>query len=134
MDPFWGLDTLDSTLPTTNAETFNDISEEFDFDEETLEYCDAPLSGWLRRRRDGARFAFECRPIIWDKLWHWILVPAASKSQDHVRVLSEAAQRKQGTWLSITEDRRTRATSTCLLVEMDGVAPPVSQLLKSGGP
>lgn len=120
-------------MSTTNAATFGDIYEEFRFDEETLEYHDAPLSGWLRRKRDGAWFAFDCQPIILQKLWHWTLVPAASKSPDHVRVLSEAAQRKSGTWLSITEDRRTSATSFCRLVEMDAaVAPPMLPSVKSG--
>lgn len=103
-------------------QTFGDMSEAFEFDEDDMEYLDGPLSGWIRRRSDGAWFAYECQPIIVGKLWHWTLVPAADKGSDPARVLSEA---KRASWISVTEDRRATPTSVCRLVVIDD-APAVT--------
>jgi len=105
-----------------SEQVFGDMSEEFEFDEEGLVYVDGPLSGWLRRKRDGAWFAYDCQSLIVDRLWHWTLVPAPRKSEDLARVLADAAQTQGGQWLSIIEDRRSTATSTCRAVSMDNNA------------
>ena len=107
-------------------QTFGDMSDEFVFDEQGMDYVDGPLSGWLQRKRDGAWFACECQPVIADKLWHWTLVPVPSMELDIQRVLSAAAGAKTGSWLSITEDRRASTTSICRLVEIaNSAALPV---------
>ena len=104
---------------TTTEQAFGDMSEEFDFEDEGMDYVDGPLSGWLRRKRDGAWFAYDCQPIIPERLWHWTLVPVPKKSDDVARALADAARAK-GQWLSVIEDRRSAATSTCRAVPMEG--------------
>ena len=101
---------------------FEDMSDEFDFDEETMDYVDGPLSGWLRRKRDSAWFAFDCQPIIQRKLWHWTLVPAPNKSPNVAHVLTEAAKAKSGFWMSIIEDRRLDHRKNCHLVTIENKA------------
>jgi hypothetical protein len=96
---------------------FGDMSEEFEFDEPSLDYYDAPLSGWLRRKSDGQWFAFDCQPVVDDLLWHWTLVPAAERS-DVREVLENAVARGDGYWLSIIEDRRIGTESTCRLAQI----------------
>ncbi|MBX3208440.1 MAG: hypothetical protein KF764_25570 [Labilithrix sp.] len=109
-----------------NEQTFGDMSEVFDFEEEGTDFLDGPLSGWVRRKTDGAWFAYDCQPIIAGKLWHWTLVSAPNKEPDIQQVLIEAARTKLGSWLSITEDRRSSPTSMCHLVEMaNSAAVPV---------
>ena len=105
-----------------NEHVFGDMSEEFDFDEDSMDHVDGPLSGWLRRKRDGAWFVYECQPVIAGKLWHWTLVPAPSKGPDPSMVLIAAADAKSGSWLSIIEDRRSSPTSCCRLVEIENRA------------
>jgi hypothetical protein len=102
-----------------NELVFGDMSEQFDFDEEGMDYVDGPLSGWLRRKTDGAWFAYECQPVIAGKLWHWTLVLVSGKGEDPRWVLQEASEAKSGTWQSITEDRRASQISLCRLVELD---------------
>lgn len=99
-------------------QVFGDMSEEFEFENETGDYLDGPVLGWVRRRRDGARFAYDCKTIIIDTLWHWVLVPAPTQSTDAALVISEARSVVQGAWLSVVEDRRTSSTSVCRLVSM----------------
>lgn len=94
-----------------------DVSAEFEFDSDELEYYDAPISGWLRRKSDGALFAFECQPIIWSAAWHWTLVPAIERKGDPTDVI-DARRRKRETWISVIEDRRVNSPSACRLVEM----------------
>src|SRR5262249_29095740 len=101
---------------------FGDMSEEFDFDDEGMEYIDGPLSGWMRRKRDGAWFAYDCQSIIADRLWHWVLVSAPKKSDDEALALVEATRAKGGAWVSIVEDRRSRTVSTCSLVSIESRA------------
>jgi hypothetical protein len=115
-------------------QVFGDMSEEFDFDEETMDYIDGPLSGWLRRKRDNAWFAFDCQPVIEGKLWHWTLVPVPDKSADVARVLAEAAKMKSGSWVSIIEDRRSERPGTCRLViiENTAAAPVLGSVLARG--
>jgi len=104
---------------TTTEQTFGDMSEQFDFEEDGMDYLDGPLSGWLRRKRDGAWFAYDCQPIITDRLWHWTLIPVPKKSDDVARVLTDAKKAKDGQLLSVVEDRRLAATSTCRAVSME---------------
>lgn len=104
---------------------FGDITEEFEFDEETLDYYDGPLSGWLRSKSTGEWFAFDCQPIINSQLWHWTLIPAQEKTNAG-RVLREAATRSSGYWLSILEDGRGNRQSESRLVRIDNAtARPV---------
>ena len=105
---------------TVTVQEFGDMSEEFDFDDEAMEYADGPMSGWLHRKRDGAWFAYDCQMIVAEKLWHWTLVPVARRSDDVARVLAEAAQGQGGEWLSIVEDRRASAESHCRAVAIGG--------------
>jgi hypothetical protein len=84
-------------------ESVADISEMFEFLEETLVYADAPLEGLLRRRADGALFAFRCSQLVGDLVFHWTLLPVDSPNAD----ISEAfAHGAETTWISILEDRR----------------------------
>ena len=108
---------------------FGDFSEEFTFDEESLDYVDGPLSGWLRRKNDGAWFAFTCRPIVSERLWHWVLVPNPEARGDPEEVIAAMARKKVGQWLSVVEDRRASAASVCRLVSLDcaDVQPPVAR-------
>lgn len=105
-----------------DEQTFGDMSEVFDFEQEGTDYLDGPLSGWVRRRADGAWFAFDCQPIIAAKLWHWTLVPAPNKEHDIQELLIGATRTKVGSWLSVIEDRRSSPTSMCHLVEMPSSA------------
>jgi hypothetical protein len=111
---------------------FGDMAAEFEFDEEGMEYIDAPVTGLLRRKSDGAWFAFDCQTIIWGKLWHWTLVPLPGKVTDVVSALQDAGRARTGTWLSIVEDRRGSSASICRLVEIDASAVrPVIGSLRS---
>lgn len=117
---------MDELERTVSEQVFGDMSEQFEFDEDALDYMDGPLSGWLKRKSDGAWFAFDCQPMIIGKLWHWTLVPASKKSPELARVLSDAARSSSGSWLSITEDRRAKETSICRLVRIENIdARPV---------
>lgn len=104
---------------------FGDITDEFEFDENSMDYLDGPLSGWLRSKSTGAWFAFDCQPIIDGRLWHWTLVPEKERT-DAGCVLEEAANRSTGYWLSIVEDRRSSRRSESRLVRIDNAtARPV---------
>jgi hypothetical protein len=108
-----------------NEHVFGDISDEFEFDEASMDYVDAPLSGWIQRKSDGQWFAFDCQPVVAQLVWHWTLVTTAVRS-DVREVLERAAAEKEGCWLSIIEDRRTSAESTCRLAPVEnGKARPV---------
>jgi hypothetical protein len=110
---------------------FGDMSDEFVFDDQDMDYLDGPISGWVQRKRDGAWFAFVCQRIIADLLWHWTLVPVIEKGPDHVAALLNAAATKSGMWLSITEDRRSTKTSVSRLVAIESkAAAPVLGHLK----
>lgn len=95
-----------------NEHAFGDMSEEFEFDEPSLDYVDAPLSGWIRRKADGQWFAFDCQTVVQELVWHWTLVPTTERT-DVRQVLEQAAKAEDGSWLSVIEDRRTNAGSTC---------------------
>jgi len=86
------------------VQTFSeDISSLFDFEENSLDYVDAPLAGWLTSRDTGERFAFRCLSVLSNRIWHWSLVSASAATVDEAFNLSEADSRE---WLSILEDRR----------------------------
>src|SRR5262245_59603887 len=108
----------------TATDVFADVSEIYEFDDESLDYYDGPLSGWLKHRVTGEWFAFDCQPIIHGLLWHWTLVPA-TKTGDAGRVLGDARNASAGSWLSIVEDRRAGAPQ-CRAVRIDNaIARPV---------
>lgn len=54
-------------------------------------------------------FAYDCEPLVKEKLWHWTLIPVRANGADEAQGDS---------WLSVVEDRRSSATSTCRLVEI----------------
>ena len=103
---------------------FSDLSEIFDFDEESLDYVDEPLSGWLRSKTTHEWFVFNCQLIIRNLLWHWTLVPAADKTNIGLAV-REASRADTGYWLSIVEDLRG-PTPLCRAARIENtVARPV---------
>jgi hypothetical protein len=83
--------------------TISDILENYEFEEETLIYVDAPLAGWMRDRITGVRYAFECINIVEGLLWHWSLVP---DNGDGTSYFDSKKIEQYRVWLSIVEDRR----------------------------
>ena len=83
---------------------FSDITDRYELLEEDLVYVDAPLEGFLRRRSDGALFAFRCRQLLGSLVFHWTLVPVDSTDADVSETFGRAATTS---WISIVEDRRT---------------------------
>lgn len=81
----------------------SDISALYDFEEDSLEYFDGPLEGWLVSRDTGERFAFRCLCVVTHRVWHWSLVSASADSVDESFKLSDAGACE---WTSILEDRR----------------------------
>ena len=86
------------------SEEWRDITDHFEFIEESLIYVDAPLEGLLRAKA-GDLFAFRCSPIMRGCLWHWVLIPveAAGPVKD---VFENARTSPPTEWISIVEDRR----------------------------
>lgn len=87
-------------------EIWNDITDRFDFVEETLVYVDAPLEGHLRAK-SGELFAFRCASIVDGALWHWVLIPVGSLGVTAADAFASARQHPTARWLSIVEDRRS---------------------------
>jgi hypothetical protein len=117
------------TMGLSEVLELDDIGDAFDFVEEALDYHDGPLSGWLREKGTGELFAFDCQPVILDLLWHWTVVraaPGVSAGDDPSVTLERAATSGDGSWLSVTEDRRDPGSSGCRLVRIDNArARPV---------
>jgi len=87
-------------------EVWNDITDRFDFVEQTLVYVDAPLEGHLRAK-SGELFAFRCTSIVDGALWHWVLMPVDSIEVTAADACARARQDPALSWLSIVEDRRS---------------------------
>ena len=87
------------------AEVWSDITDNFDFVEETLVYVDAPLEGLLRAKT-GELFAFRCKSIVDGALWHWVLLPVDSAHVTVADAFERARHEPAAAWLSIVEDRR----------------------------
>jgi len=105
---------------------WGDISERFIFEDKSLEYFDAPLSGWMRCRSCSARFAFHCLPVIWERLWHWSLIPDETNTGSNLReIFSEGVKDPKASWISIVEDRRLSATSLCRGAWIQGKFPKI---------
>src|SRR5690348_3493741 len=103
---------------------FADLSVVFEFDEQSLDYVDTPLSGRLQNRMTREWFAFDCQPVVHSLLWHWTLVPV-TQEKDVLCALEEASKTTAGHWLSIVEDRRGPVPH-CKAVRIDNsVARPV---------
>lgn len=93
---------------------WGDMSERFNFEAESMDYYDGPLSGWLWCKECNLRFAFNCSSIIAERLWHWSLLPASDEGvQTAADIFGETINRKKVRWLSIVEDRRLSHTSHC---------------------
>ena len=105
------------------SEMFADLSEQFEFLDEGLEYYDGPISGFLRSKTDSRLYAFDCSVIVQACLFHWCLVPV-----DRVRgVAAEVVRRMlhagETQWLSIVEDRRSEP-AVCRMATMRGTVSP----------
>ena len=87
-----------------SPETFADA---FRFENETLNYYDGPLGGWLRCHRCEQLFAFDCEAILPDHLWHWSLVPVGDQSANPEDVIDSSSKTREGEWISVLEDSRT---------------------------
>lgn len=105
--------------------SFSDLTEIFEFENESLDYIDGPVSGWIREKESGIWYAFECQPIVATLLWHWTLVPARKEGEAAIAMTTAAAS-SAGSWLSILEDRRGRKESLSRLVRIENkTAKPV---------
>lgn len=85
---------------------WRDITDEFSFLDEHLEYHDGPLEGFLRSSSTGDLFAFRISFIIADRLWHWVLLPVSSTETGLEKIFTAARTAPPDRWLSIVEDRR----------------------------
>ena len=103
---------MDPTI-TTNQQTLTDITEEFEFLEETVTYIDAPLDGFVRNR-SGELFAFQRVTVVADAIWHWALVPARSDTLRVADVFRVAREAKSVDWISGLEDARFEPTKLTL--------------------
>lgn len=101
--------TCDMSVPN-----WGDFSERFIFEDDSLEYYDGPISGWMQCRNCGRRFAFNCLVIIQSVLWHWSLLPVKEAvRQSPLEAFLNAKSRSGVSWLSVIEDRRSSHTSMC---------------------
>ncbi len=80
---------------------WKDVTDGFDFAEETLEYVDTPIAGEMILRETGERFNFDCVMIVKDLLWHWTLTPSTQ-----VLPREGLAKIARENTISILEDRR----------------------------
>src|SRR5262244_3214480 len=111
---------------------FGDLSEMFSFDDESMDYLDGPISGWMRSKATGDWLAFDCQPVVANMLWHWTLIPAKQRGELKA-AFEEAIARTDGFWWSVVEDRRTGGRSKCSLVKITyKEAKPVILSLKLG--
>jgi hypothetical protein len=83
-----------------------DFFSNFEFEQSTLEYNDAPLSGFLICKVCQRRYAFVCEAVIPGLLFHWKIV-IAPPGDDPRAALVAVALVEEGAWLSVTEDHRT---------------------------
>lgn len=96
---------------------FGDMTARFSFSEETLEYHDGPLAGWIRDRQSGDWYAFECVVVLAGSVWHWLLRRTSGDGRP-----TDPATR---TWISVIEDRRS-GEPRCSMMIMEG-PPPFSR-------
>lgn len=87
------------------TETWNDVTDHFEFVEDKLVYVDAPLEGILRSKT-GELFAFRCAPIVLGCLWHWVLLRVNSVEDSVADAFERAGKVSPEGWVSIVEDRR----------------------------
>ena len=109
-------------IATGEHENFLD---DFEFEEETLVYYDAPVAGFLVRKGSGERFAFFCKTILEGRLYHWSLVPAPSgeDAQDVIRTIDA---RECLVWASVVEDRRATPRCTTVLMKTEEIVPRIA--------
>lgn len=118
---------IQMNTPTQNDfDEFSDITSRFEFENDSLEYIDGPVSGWLKEKDGSQWFAFECHPIVLGLAWHWILVPADHLADAVTALRNAAAPSSKVTWLSIIEDRRYGAP-VCRLTMIRNVRPRLLQ-------
>jgi hypothetical protein len=120
----------------SDMERFSDLSELFEFEAESMEYCDGPTEGWVRDRRTKEEFGFVCQPIVPSLLWHWFLVPRVSgEDLPHAFNRAAADRSSSGYWISVVEDRRLEVAGSCSLVRIDTRrAPPPRWEFLAGPP
>jgi hypothetical protein len=113
--------------PTQDAfDEFSDLTNRFEFEDDSLEYVDGSISGWLKEKGGSQWFAFECHPIVPGLAWHWILVPADRVADAATSLRNAAGHSSKDPWLSIIEDRRNGA-SICRLAIIRSVRPRLLQ-------
>lgn len=106
-------------------EWMGDVSERFAFEEDKLDYYDAPLSGWMRCRSCDRRYVFACEGIVPGALWHWSLIAASSGETGVDEIFAQARRdRSTGSWISIVEDRRSSARCLAATVLLSRAVPP----------
>jgi hypothetical protein len=81
------------------------VSDQLELIEETLVYVDSPLEGHLRSKT-GDLYTFRCVPVVRERLWHWILLPASSNQSAVADVFQRAQHVTPTHWISLVEDRR----------------------------
>lgn len=112
---------------TLAVETISNFHDRFEGEDETMEWYDGPLCGWLRERASGEWYAFDVQCVVDGALWHWTLIPSPEKG-DLETLLLHAATGYDGAWISIVEDHRDRGNPVCHLVRYGGgvMRPPIS--------
>jgi hypothetical protein len=86
-----------------------DVTDHFEFIDETLVHVDAPLEGVVRAK-SGELYAFRVVTLVDGCLWHWILLPVDSAAADVRSTFDAARTAVPDRWLSIIEDRRGPAS------------------------
>jgi len=103
---------------------WGDFGERFIFEDDSLDYYDGPISGWVHCIRCKERYKFHCFPIIADLLWHWILQPVRPKADENKPVSETKRDREAINWINVIEDRRRGGTSKCFGVWIQNKRPP----------
>lgn len=94
-----------------------DFLSDFEFDEESLVYVDAPLEGWLRHRSTGDWFAFRTVELLGKALVHWCLVPY-ERPQERWRLpeIDRVLHEHRTEWISVLEDGRGDGTKWRVII------------------
>src|SRR5439155_14534608 len=103
---------------------WGDFGERFIFEDDSLDYYDGPIGGWVRCIQCKERYKFECFPIIVEMLWHWVLQPVKSAADENMPLSKMETDKQAMKWISVIEDRRSSATSKCFGAWIQNKRPP----------
>jgi hypothetical protein len=98
--------------------------DDFEFEEKTLVYHDAPIVGFLVHKGSGERFAFFCKTILEGRLYHWSLVPRPM-GDDAEEVIRKIDAEECPVWASVVEDRRANPRCTTVLMKTAEIVPHI---------